>query len=412
MKTEEKAKAYDKAAAKAMELFNSPRTCFDINQLTEMFPGLKDDEDEKTREFLINFIKLENGANLSPDDAERCIAYLEKQKVNNPAEDSEKEPEWSPSEGEMGVLYKLCYISNQISDKDDTELTRLYQDLKREYFNGRSFENMFLNEKQEEQSTAEYIKRNSKEWYALLAEQYDKGYWKGKLENQNTEQQPAEIDEYEIIKKHITESALSGEVNKRLEECGWHVTDEKPAEWSGKDEDMLRDICSDLLAGTAFNIEFQTIAKKKINWLKTRLKSCRPSLRSELSKEEKKHLYNAIEAVKYVYDVSEGSGAQCIEFLKSLPERLNIQPKQEWSKEDEDTIENAICILETNFKPNEGFTGLDINRNQLVERLKSLRPQPHWKPSKEQMEALFTASERNDRLGAILNSLYDDLKKL
>ena len=36
--------------------------------------------------------------------------------------------------------------------------------------------------------------------------------------------------------------------------------------------------------------------------------------------------------------------------------------------------------------------------------------QEMWKPSKEQMEALFTASERNDKLGSILNSLYYDLK--
>jgi hypothetical protein len=54
----------------------------------------------------------------------------------------------------MGVLYKLCYISNQVTDEDDTFLTRLYQDLKREYFNGHSFENMFPSEKQKEQKPA------------------------------------------------------------------------------------------------------------------------------------------------------------------------------------------------------------------------------------------------------------------
>ena len=45
-------------------------------------------------------------------------------------------------------------------------------------------------------------------------------------------QKPAEIDERKIINKHITEDSLSSEVNKRLKECGWYVTDEKPAEWS------------------------------------------------------------------------------------------------------------------------------------------------------------------------------------
>ena len=62
-----------------------------------------------------------------------------------------KERSWKPTEEEMGVLYKLCYVSAQISDDDDTELTRLYQDLKREYFNGHSFENMFPKTEKEQE---------------------------------------------------------------------------------------------------------------------------------------------------------------------------------------------------------------------------------------------------------------------
>lgn len=37
-------------------------------------------------------------------------------------------------------------------------------------------------ENEEKQKSAEYIKRNSKEWHALLSEQYSKGYWKGKAD--------------------------------------------------------------------------------------------------------------------------------------------------------------------------------------------------------------------------------------
>lgn len=50
------------------------------------------------------------------------------------------------------------------------------------------------------------------------------------LEKQK-EQKSTKINEYEIIKKHITYDILSSEVNKRLKECGWYVTDEKPTEW-------------------------------------------------------------------------------------------------------------------------------------------------------------------------------------
>jgi len=106
-----------------------------VARYKNIFPELAEREDERIRKALIDGvrqIRCKNGIT-----QEQMIAYLEKQ----------KDSKWSPSEGEMGVLYKLCYISNQITDEDDTELTRLYQDLKREYFNGHSFENMFSNEK-------------------------------------------------------------------------------------------------------------------------------------------------------------------------------------------------------------------------------------------------------------------------
>ena len=109
--------------------------------IDEVFPELKESEDEKIRKELISFVNKYYGE----ETKKEVLAYLEKQ----------KEKKWSPSKGEMRVLYKLCYLSDQITDEDDTELTRLYQDLKREYFNGHSFENMFPSEKQKEQKPAD-----------------------------------------------------------------------------------------------------------------------------------------------------------------------------------------------------------------------------------------------------------------
>ena len=37
---------------------------------------------------------------------------------------------------------------------------------------------------------------------------------------------PPEVDEREIIDKHITEDSLSSDVNARLKKCGWHVEEE------------------------------------------------------------------------------------------------------------------------------------------------------------------------------------------
>ena len=60
-----------------------------------------------------------------------------------------KKSRWKPSKEEMSILYNLCYIKDTdtvLTIEEDRVLTRLYQDLKQEFFNGRSFENMFNEE--------------------------------------------------------------------------------------------------------------------------------------------------------------------------------------------------------------------------------------------------------------------------
>jgi hypothetical protein len=56
-----------------------------------------------------------------------------------------KETSWKPSKEEMDVLYGLAYITNKYDEHKEEVITRLYQDLKREFFNGSSYENMFPN---------------------------------------------------------------------------------------------------------------------------------------------------------------------------------------------------------------------------------------------------------------------------
>ena len=58
------------------------------------------------------------------------------------------------------------------------------------------------------------------------------------------------------------------------------------------------------------------------------------------------------------------------DFLKSLPERFNLQPKQEWSEEDEEHIQNCLRVIKMKLdeKPYPYY--------QDYLWLKSLRPQP------------------------------------
>ena len=78
---EEKARAYDEALERAKNYWKSPRTCFDIDALTEMFPELAESEDEKIRKDLIGTIHLayDCGVSLNKEQHDKAIAWLKKQ---------------------------------------------------------------------------------------------------------------------------------------------------------------------------------------------------------------------------------------------------------------------------------------------------------------------------------------------
>lgn len=91
-------------------------------------------------------------------------------------------------------------------------------------------------------------------------------------------------------------------------------------------------------------------------------------------------------------------------WLKSLKDR--VQPKQEWSEEDE----SKIVKLKSLIAQCNGFN--KENRNKAFELIDSIKPRHTWEPSKEQMEYLHKYAEQNNYDGAILASLYSDLKQL
>ena len=93
------------------------------------------------------------------------------------------------------------------------------------------------------------------------------------------------------------------------------------------------------------------------------------------------------------------------------------EPKPaEWSEEDEGKLKKVIATVQcAGNRVNNNATNIGLI-NWLQDRLKSLRPQTHWKPSKEQMEALNTLLCVGDfsYVGQApkLQELYIDLKKL
>lgn len=112
-------------------------------------------------------------------------------------------------------------------------------------------------------------------------------------------------------------------------------------------------------------------------------------------------------------------------WLKSLRERFSLEQKQEWSEKDIEIIDRICSNLEYLTKE----AGCDSELKDKLEerikwmmRLKSLRPQPHWKPSEDQMHYLFIAVVDAIKIHNAstygydgyfyLKSLYDDLYKI
>ncbi len=102
-----------------------------------------------------------------------------------------------------------------------------------------------------------------------------------------------------------------------------------------------------------------------------------------------------------------GTGEMCKDWLKSIKDRVQPQSKQDWSEEDSAMMNLLIEELNSIAKHN----GCLKQYEPEINWLKSLKPN-HWKPSKEQMEALEDAISCRALPWEQLGTLYNDLKKL
>ena len=144
MTQEEKAKAYDEALKVAVAAHKDEDKHLKAT-LERIFPELKESEDEKIRKELIDALKRYNKRHVSTNNRHPHFEGIEVDKALTWLEKQGKETSWKPSKEEMDVLYGLAYITNQYDEHKEEVITCLYQDLKREFFNDSSYENMFPN---------------------------------------------------------------------------------------------------------------------------------------------------------------------------------------------------------------------------------------------------------------------------
>ena len=146
---------------------------------------------------------------------------------------------------------------------------------------------------------------------------------------------------------------------------------------------------------------------------------------AEWSEEERRLLHNAENAVYQVASAGIGGYTKKdYEEISSFFRTLRPQPKNELSEEDEERLYSIIESYKDLLKDYKACHDVDYipyNSNTVIRNvvddvnfLKSLRPQPHWKPSEEQLDALLASYKEDEGVYDYyaLESLYNELSKL
>lgn len=134
----------------------------------------------------------------------------------------------------------------------------------------------------------------------------------------------------------------------------------------------------------------------------------------ELAESEDERIIEQIKfAVMQMSSDREDTKKECLAWLEKQKEQKPVK----WSKEDEELINYLSSVLQ--FVYEKDAHGLGLKAIDAEIWLKSLHPQPHWKPSKEQMGALnyaycelFKRSDVEHNILGPLCKLIDELKKL
>jgi len=414
-----------------------------VSAMEEAYPECKEDnEDEKIRQQLIQ--GMENLAktgriNFYNASIKDCIAWLEKQREASKAIEAVERID----------KYIDEHLANAHDMKDSNPEKKYYRgwDDALGVMSG-ILQDVYSSEKQKERvpENSETGTRKEQEpdtrdaddlqllgfIYDLLNEIKWKDSWAMSKEeclrrlNDYRPQKPAEWDELQSEFRNINEAFEDGkkEVVDNPEKYGLC----KPAEWNDTDMKEARDnlisVCRDWERGEKTTL--LPIVALRARYFLEHLTESKPAEWNEDDEIMLNDILARLEAL-----LEDNSRTQVfkytiktdIDWLKSLPERFVLQPKQEWSEEDEIYLQDALWCVKQASKIARGEN--DMGACWSAERwlkalknrgnsLKSNTNSPSWKPSKEQKEGLFHACNRmtGDYYHDALVSLYNDLKKL
>lgn len=218
------------------------------------------------------------------------------------------------------------------------------------------------------------------------------------------------------------EDKLANATPQQLAEWKEKYFKEEPAEWSEEDNKMIKELIKnqEILIDSTTDEHLRYLYSTEIIWLKSLKNKIILQPQQECSVKDKKKLDSII---VYLTKEIEENGlialhgipiGELLSWLKSLKDRVQPKPKQEWSEEDEIIVDVLYAYAE---KANQNGCPNDAKRIEAaINKLKSLRHQSTWKPSEEEMKALEFCLEHNIDKDGVFGSkvvkLYDELKKL
>ena len=327
---------YEEALAKARELHGTVAAGRDF--LAEIFPELRESEDERIRRHLIDIVETYWGTTNDPGKA-ADLAWLERQKESTWTEEDESFRKHSLPR----ILNPKGWTMEQI--EADRKLLKEFVERQK---------NKWL-EKKEEQKPALTPERIHPKF--AVGDTVCRPMWSDHTIRE------IYIDCNDPVYVCVNDEGLESHISFS-EQDEWERKEQKPAEWSEEDEKLW----------------------KSALW----------------------HIKNSCG------NGGKNSGEfEVYHWLKFLPERFNLQPKQEWSDEDKEMVRRAIFYTEQ-YRTNYGDTKESEECfNWLLDLHRNIRPPFHWKPSEEQMNALYDILHPADPVNLdAVKSLYNDLKKL
>ena len=443
MTQEEKAKRYDEAYKVAEGIHRFSSNLAEIKRMEEIFPELKEEsEDERIRKAISKCVEDMCGVfdKLYRVHHKDAISWLEKQGKNNMgiSEATKKKLEDNLNK----ALEKETPESwNEFLKKQDEKKQDPCEHCKdrclnchnfpciekREFEQGKTALEAIKEEKVDNANKVEskfkdgdvlyspshrliWIYKDNEHYYACVNMNYvTKNIATNGLIVIPNDACPATKDEQTVLFARMKEAGYEWDVDKKELKKIEH----NPA-WSEEDREMARFI------GNAITTDESSDYLKQKNievinahvWLDSLKDRVQP--KQEWSEEDEFILKDAITAVDLMlnskFQESNPNLYTAFEvakhWLKSLKDRVIPQPKHEWSEENDYMLESIISDFAAGHKSSIGQD----------KWLKSLKPQNRWKPSDEQMAALNAITVNGcisyTGQGQDLAILYNDLKRL